>query len=386
MPAVDAIQQLMYTMAEIAVQPFARYISVPQACRQLEGPKVTKPFAEINQFVPEVGSLVDIVPSHALPDVDKLKGDNVQLKMPYFKGYRFSLDDKDYSEISRLGSLAKPSVMLEMAEELALYINLSIFNDSINQGLDWVRTAGTPFSTEDKFNNNFVGGSLKLLLENHSPMRQHYIADSEAYTDLLKLGKIVAADTRGTSGPNTTGVVGEYVGTQFLPQPGIVKKDNTAWTSSAKPLIDLTAGYPIGATVIHTDTVLPKVGNLFAHNSVVHTVIALNNVASEDADLTIYPALTAAIANNAALTQYTPVPNLHIAPRSIAYASGIVRPAAPERGMAGSDGVRYAVRREPRSGVYLMLYRHVGYLQTIYTLCAWWGSVVDRRDGVIALG
>ena len=237
MPPVDAIQQLMYTMAEIAIQPFSRYISVPQACRQLEGPKATKPFSEINQFVPEIGTLVDIAPSSALPVVDKMKGDNVQLKMPYFKGFRFSLDDKDYSEISRLGSMAKPSVMMEMSEELALFINLSIFTDSINQGLNWVRTSGTPFSTEAKFNNNFVGGSLKMLLENHSPMHHNYIADSEAYTDLLKLGKIVAADERGTAGPNTTGNVGQYVGTQFLPQPGIVEKNNPDWTSGQLSLL-----------------------------------------------------------------------------------------------------------------------------------------------------
>ena len=387
MPPVDAVTQLLYTMADSALMPFSRYISVPQACRQLDGPRVSKPFRAINQFRPEVGDIEDILPSHQLPDVPKMQGSNVSLPMRYFKGFRFSLDDKDYSELSRLGSMAQPAVLSETAEQLALYINLSIFNDAIDQGIVWQRTDASSFSDEAAFGNNYTNGSFKTLLNNHAPMNMHFIANSDDYTNLLNLGKISDADRRGQSDTNRSGVIGTYHGTQFLPQPGIVERNNEHWSASQTPGINNAAGYAIGDSTLAVDGFVPAVGNLFTLTSTedVYTITDVRGVSGTESTISIFPALKEAVTDNQALTEYVTTPSLHVAQRSIAFASGIIQPSEPA-GLAGSDGVRYAVRREPRSGVNIMIYRHVGYLQTIYTMCAWWGSVVDQTDGVVAVG
>ena len=170
----------------------------------------------------------------------------------------------------------------------------------------------------------------------------------------------------------------------FYPQPGITKRTNGAWTASSQPLVDRSAAYAVGTTTMHVDTRAPNVGDMFVHSNTVHTITSVANKSGNDIDITFYPGLTATIANNTALTEYESTPNLHIAGNSISYASGIIRPAGFQQGI--KDGFHQAIRREPRTGMYLMLNFFRGYFQEIYVLSAWWGSAVDRRDGVVGLG
>ena len=384
MPKVDAIAQLLNTIADRALMPFSRIIQFPKACRQFPGPTVSMPFKEINQFRPEAGDVADIVPSANLPTVDKAKGQNITMPMDNFKGISFTLDDKDYTDLTGLGSMVAPAVLTETAEKLAQYINLNIFNNAVTKsGFDWQRTAGTPFDTDANFGSQLLAGSYTKLLKNHAPSSQTFIASPEAYGNLLKLNRLSFADQRGSAATAMSGNIGTYAGIEFLPQPGILQRNNTGWTSSVKPLVDRSAAYAVGATTMHVDTKAPVVGNMFVHSNTVHTITSVANKSGQDIDITFYPGLTATIANNTALTQYTPTPSLHFVNGAISFASGIISPAS-FRNMRGN--VRQAVRREPRSGVYLMLNHFDGYFQELYVMSAYWGSIVDRPEGVIGVG
>jgi hypothetical protein len=74
--------------------------------------------------------------------------------------------------------------------------------------------------------------------------------------------------------------------------------------NASAPLIDLAAGYAIGASVIHVDTAgsALKVGHWISVGGVVHQVTALGTLTTEDIDVTISPALRVAVADDDAVT------------------------------------------------------------------------------------
>lgn len=66
-----------------------------------------------------------------------------------------------------------------------------------------------------------------------------------------------------------------------------------------EPLVDLVAGYAIGTTTFHADTAGSslKVGHWISRGGVIHQVTALDNLASQDVDVTIDPGLRVAISD-----------------------------------------------------------------------------------------
>jgi hypothetical protein len=75
---------------------------------------------------------------------------------------------------------------------------------------------------------------------------------------------------------------------------------------SSGALIDLTAGYPKGTTVVHVDTGGSglSVGQWVTIGGFAHQITALGTLATEDIDVTIAPGLQAAVANDAPVTDY----------------------------------------------------------------------------------
>ncbi len=128
--------------------------------------------------------------------------------------------------------------------------------------------------------------------------------DTEA--EALKLDTFTEADKVGDAG---TALREASLGRKF--QFNMFMCQNTPSVSGGpnnvnQPLIDLTAGYPAGSTVIHVDTAGSslQVGHwiTIAGDSVPHLVTALGTLATQDIDVTISPPLRAAVANDAVVT------------------------------------------------------------------------------------
>jgi hypothetical protein len=129
--------------------------------------------------------------------------------------------------------------------------------------------------------------------------------DTEA--EALKLDTFTEADKVGDQG---TALREASLGRKF--QFNIFMCQNTPSVAggpkgnATDPLVDLTAGYAIGTTVIHVDTAGSglAVGNwiTIAGDSVPHLITALGTLSTEDIDVTISPPLRAAVADNAIVT------------------------------------------------------------------------------------
>jgi hypothetical protein len=70
------------------------------------------------------------------------------------------------------------------------------------------------------------------------------------------------------------------------------------------PLVDLVAGYPIGATLVHVDTAgsALKVGMFFRINGVIHQITVLGTLSTQDIDVTFTPPLRKAVVDDAVVT------------------------------------------------------------------------------------
>jgi hypothetical protein len=70
------------------------------------------------------------------------------------------------------------------------------------------------------------------------------------------------------------------------------------------PEVDLTAGYPIGTTVVHVDVAGSslKVGHWISIGGVLHQVTALGTLTTQDIDVTIAPGLRSAVIDGADVT------------------------------------------------------------------------------------
>ncbi len=375
---ISDIDQLLYRIANMALLPFSRTISLPMFCRRLPGPSITQPKKEVNEFKPEAGGIVDITPASTVPQFARPQGENITIPMRNWKGIPFMLSDKDFTDLLNMRRMVVPSVLRENAEELAAYINRDIFEDSVPQIQNWVKTDGTPFDSWADFKSQFIGGSDLELLKNEAPMSRGFVAEPITWSKVRQLDPIIFADQRGSDETARTGDVGTYGGTTFVPQPGVRPHDNATWTVAAKVTADGVNS--AGATDITVDTVEPGVGDKFVHSSTLHTITAVRAGASANKYIaTIYPALSANLPNDAALTEYPYSPNIHLATGSITFMSGIIRPQ-----VGGQN--RQAVRMEPRTGIYLMMNYFEGYFQNSFVMSAYWGSLLDRPEGVVGLG
>jgi hypothetical protein len=126
-------------------------------------------------------------------------------------------------------------------------------------------------------------------------------------TETLKLDLFLSADTVGDEGTALREAsLGRKLGFDiFMVQnaSSIVGQVNAAGSAT---LIDLTAGYAKGDTVIHVDTAgeLVPVGSWvkFVGDPTPHQVVLVENIASQDADWTLAPPLNDAILNDTLVT------------------------------------------------------------------------------------
>lgn len=196
-----------------------------------------------------------------------------------------------------------------------------------------VGTAGTTPDGLDDFAN-----ARKDLLERGVPLSDlRLVVDPAAEAKFLVLDSLVEADKSGTTEALRNANLGRVMGFDTYVDQNIVTHVAGTGTTAGKVAVDLAAGYEAGATEIHVDGVATalKVGDQLTIGSAKHVVVAASALATADQDITIYPGLTADVANDAEIAlvgNYTA--NLAFHRNALALVS---RPLARPLGAASSD-------------------------------------------------
>ena len=144
-------------------------------------------------------------------------------------------------------------------------------------------------------------GIRKKMNDNKVPFAgRNLVLDTAADAKLLELDTFVEADKSG----NTDGLMEARLGRKFGFDIYTDQNIKTHTAGAGTVLIDLVAGYDVGATQIHVDgvTTVLKVGDLLTIGGNDYIVTVAGALSTADQDITIYPALKTAVANDDAVT------------------------------------------------------------------------------------
>ncbi len=142
----------------------------------------------------------------------------------------------------------------------------------------------------------------KILNANKAPLpTRRGVWDTEADAKFVALDSLVECDKAGTNRALREGEIGRVYGIDNYTSQAI--KTHTTGAAGA-PLVDNAGGYEKGATTIHVDglTAAFAVGDVFTLGGHQYVVTAAGELSTADQDITIYPALEAAVKDNDALT------------------------------------------------------------------------------------
>jgi hypothetical protein len=157
-------------------------------------------------------------------------------------------------------------------------------------------TAGTTPSAVTALTN-----VRKKLNDNKVPNAgRNLVLNSAADAKLLELDTFTEVDKSG----NTDGLVEARLGRKFGLDIYMDQNIKTHTAGAGTVLIDLVAGYAIGDTNIHVDgvTTALNVGDLLTIGSNEYVVTVAGALTTADQDITIYPALKTAVADNDSVT------------------------------------------------------------------------------------
>lgn len=161
------------------------------------------------------------------------------------------------------------------------------------------------FNSTDKLTH--LSAALKRLEENNSPMDPLYglVNPSEAH-GLRLLDALLKVNEAGNAGTRSNADLGRIYGVDMMSSTQIESSILSATAAWGTPLVDLVAGYAVGTTTIHVDGVGSGAdilaGSTFTLGGHRYVVTADATASTQDIDLTIYPPLKAAAANDDALT------------------------------------------------------------------------------------
>lgn len=146
-----------------------------------------------------------------------------------------------------------------------------------------------------------ITGLRKVMNDNKVPFAgRNLVLDTAADAALLGLDTFIEVDKAGSAAALTDARLGRKFGFDIYTDQNI--KTHTAGAGTV--LIDLTGGYAAGATALHVDGVSAalKVGDLLTIGGNSHVVTVASALSTADQDITIYPGLKAAVADDAAVT------------------------------------------------------------------------------------
>jgi hypothetical protein len=152
-----------------------------------------------------------------------------------------------------------------------------------------------------------ITGPRKVLFDNKAPLeegRLHFMVGGAMEKELLELSNFTQWQGSGPSGEmaQRRGSLGMRYGFEFFANQNAPTYTGSTTTDYAGA-VDLVAGYPIGATTVHIDSMasadLLKKGDIvkFANHAQQYVLTADAQLATNEADINIFPALKAAVVN-----------------------------------------------------------------------------------------
>jgi len=141
----------------------------------------------------------------------------------------------------------------------------------------------------------------KKMNDNKVPQKgRSLVLDTAADAKFLELDSFTEADKSGSTEAIRDAMLGRKLGYDFYMDQNV--KSHTAGAGTV--LIDNAAGYAKGIAAIHVDgvTAALKVGDALTIAGADYVVTVAGELSTADQDITIYPALAAAVADNAAVT------------------------------------------------------------------------------------
>lgn len=144
-------------------------------------------------------------------------------------------------------------------------------------------------------------GAGRVLNTNKAPMAGRVsVMDEFAQAALLGDTNIINAEKSGSTDALRNAAIGRVGGIDNYMDQNVIKHTAGAGTV----LIDNVAGYAVGDTAIHVDgvTTALKVGDMLTISGNDHVVTVASALSTADQDITVYPALKAIVANDAAVT------------------------------------------------------------------------------------
>lgn len=140
-------------------------------------------------------------------------------------------------------------------------------------------------------------GLRKAMNDNKVPFAgRNLVLDTAADAKLLELDTFNEADKSGNTDALVEARLGRKFGFDIYMDQNI--QNHTAGAGTVK--IDLVAGYAVGDTAIHVDgvTTALKVGDALTIKGKDYVVVTAGALATADQDITIYPGLKDAVAND----------------------------------------------------------------------------------------
>jgi hypothetical protein len=146
-----------------------------------------------------------------------------------------------------------------------------------------------------------ITAARKMLNDNKAPFdKRRALLGTTADSKLLNIDAVVNAEKSGTTAALRDASIGRLMGFETYMDQNV----GTHTPGAGTVLVDLAAGYDIGDTDIHVDgvTTALKVGDSLTIGGNQYVVTVAGTLATADQDITIYPALKTALADNDAVT------------------------------------------------------------------------------------
>ncbi len=248
-------------------------------------------------------------------------------------------------------------------------------------------TAGTtPFDSTNKL--SFMAQLYKILADNGAPTGDlQLVLDTTAGAALRTLVELWQANTAGGDELLRRGVLLDLMG--FAVRESAQVKTHTKGAGSGY-LVDLTAGYPVGSTAIHTDTGLGqiKAGDILTNTKTGRDpnkyVVKTGGTGTTGVDTDIVlanPGIRVAWVNNDPLSignNYTA--NLAFSRSAIALMARV--PVMPEGGDAADD---VTVITDPQTGLSFQVALYRQYRQVAFEVGLAWGVKAVKPEAMAIL-
>lgn len=324
--------------------------------------------------IPSALSVSSVTPSNTPPAPADSSPTKVQISLNNWYEANFHMTDKELVEVDRNEHFV-PMQMSEAVKALANKINTTV-HEQYTGVYGFVGTAGTtPFAST----LTAATDARKVLNQQLCPRTdRRMILDFDAEANALALDAFNNVNEVGGTGPKIDGEIGRKFGFDIYTDDAVVT--HTAG-GSGTPLVNgaLAAGDTSVAIDGMTGTGGLVVGDIitFAGNTQTYAVTVAGTTSSGAQTVTVSPAITGTIADNAAITvKASHVVNLGFHRDAFALAM------RPLQGATQGDGYgnQMVSMTDPQTGLSMRLEVSRQHKQVVYSLDALWGVKLIRPE------